>query len=155
MFCLRTLLHRRGATEGSTLQGHSEKRGRSEGGLRTKSSALDRLTPGFSVITGASWSRRSRNHPCPCKSFCRCNRCLPPCSRPYPCRSSGPASAALASIVIIKHSSRFLKLANTVTITFTPAFPAPNESREPHKSFEPIQQIFGSKRCHDWPSEGD
>ena len=74
---------------GFYIQGHSEKQGRSEGGLRAKSSALDRLTPGFSVITGASWSRRSRNHPCPCKSFCRCNRCLLPCSRPYPCRSSG------------------------------------------------------------------
>jgi hypothetical protein len=33
-------------------------------------------------------------------------------------------------------------------------FPAPNESREPRKSFEPVQQKFDRKRWHRWLLSG-
>src|SRR6516164_6923228 len=176
----------------------------SQGGLEAKSSALDRMTPGFSVLLGllrtvgratalafarvfavatvvsrlaaaltlagvlalasmlfldllvvllvlvlplilgakGSLQRRKQSRSVNCRSGSGDQSCE--------CRTREH------SLCGFRHYQTLLSILgtsprNTVTTTFTPEFPAPNESREPRKSFYRLQHELDSKRWHGWP----
>ncbi len=58
-------------------------------GRRSQAPSRERLTNYHFLRPSAAWSRRWRNHPCPCSCSCQdaCRR-PDPCSRSCPCRSA-------------------------------------------------------------------